>query len=164
MIRNEIAHYCTPLCTDNMGNVVTMRSSTGPHKCFPPKKSKYLLLTVKRHWEIHWVFRHVEAVHPQRSTPEAVCGNFSVLDSAPPLLSSHHTHRWSFKWLLKLQADGGDVCVCVCVCVIVCYLHLSEDQHEYLTNRMRSFLGSEDILAGPHHVARLFEGYNLVLG
>ncbi len=49
------------------------------------------------------------------------------------------------------------VCVYVCVCVFW-YLHLSEDQCEFLTNGVRSFVGSEDILVGPHYVARLFEG------
>ncbi len=47
--------------------------------------------------------------------------------------------------------------VCVCVCVCVCFV-LSEDQQKFLINRMRSFLGSEDILAAPHYVARFFEG------
>ncbi len=51
--------------------------------------------------------------------------------------------------------------MCVCVCL---FLHLSEDQHESLTNAFGSFLGSEDILAGPHYVVRLFECYDLVLG
>ncbi len=47
--------------------------------------------------------------------------------------------------------------MCVCVCVCMCVLVL-EDQCEFLTNEVRSFLGSEDILVGPHYVARLFEG------
>ncbi len=36
-----------------------------------------------------------------------------------------------------LPEDLRCVCVCVCVCVIL-YLHLNEDQHEFLTNRVRS--------------------------
>ncbi len=52
--------------------------------------------------------------------------------------------------------------VCVYVCVFL-YLHLSEDQRESFPNGVISFLGSEDILAGPHYVARLFEGSDLVL-
>ncbi len=48
------------------------------------------------------------------------------------------------------------VCVCVCVCVFL-YLHLSEDQSEFLTDKVRSFLENEDILAGPHYAARLFQ-------
>ena len=43
------------------------------------------------------------------------------------------------------------LCVCVCVCVYL-YLPHTEDQNEFLTNKVRSFLGSEDILAGPHFV------------
>ncbi len=47
--------------------------------------------------------------------------------------------------------------LCVCVCKFL-YLHLSKDQCKFLTNGVRSFLGSEDILAGPQNVFRLFEG------
>ncbi len=52
--------------------------------------------------------------------------------------------------------------MCVCVCVFL-YLHLSENQREFLTKGVRLFLGSEDILAGPHYVTRFFEGKDLVL-
>ncbi len=40
----------------------------------------------------------------------------------------------------------------------VFYLHLlhSEDQNKFLTNRMRTFFGSEDFLAGPHNFTVLF--------
>ncbi len=42
-----------------------------------------------------------------------------------------------------------------CVFVFL-YLHLSEDQHEFLTKGVRLFLGSKEILVVPYYVFRLF--------
>ncbi len=48
------------------------------------------------------------------------------------------------------------VCVCVCVCSCTCTSVMTGVSFQ--PNGVRSFLGSGDILAGPHYVARLFEG------
>ena len=42
--------------------------------------------------------------------------------------------------------------VCVRVCVYFLYILSCEDLHAFLSNRVRTFLGSEDILAGLHFV------------
>ncbi len=52
---------------------------------------------------------------------------------------------------LSLGSDGMiTLCVCVCICSCICT--------SVFNHRLRSFLVSEDILAGPHYVARLSEG------
>lgn len=46
-----------------------------------------------------------------------------------------------------------DVWLCVCVCL---YMLCIWYQIVHLTNKARTFLGSKDILGGPHNLERVF--------
>ena len=54
------------------------------------------------------------------------------------------------------------MCVCVCVCLCVHLLH-PEFQNIHSTSKVRTFVGSENVLAGTHNLKGLFKGQGLVL-
>lgn len=45
--------------------------------------------------------------------------------------------------------------VCVCTCACTCYILRNET---HLTNSVRTFLGHENVLSGPHFFKGLYEG------
>lgn len=59
--------------------------------------------------------------------------------------------KCGFKMDENSSGSVGGLCVCVCLCLCVCVSVLvlaTEFHHTYSPSKLRSFWGSEDILAG----------------
>lgn len=64
----------------------------------------------------------------------------------------HSRHPCSDRGLVAQTS----VCVCMCVCYCTCYTLSSKYTHS--TSKVKTILGTEDILAGPHRIKGPFVG------